>query len=64
MSARKNREEFGMFLFDEGTKLEVLSKIFTLVISFDKTDTRRYFNTKCRRRFHLYYIYSKEADPR
>ena len=31
MSARKNREEIGMFLFEEGEKLELLAKRFTHV---------------------------------
>ena len=30
MSALKNRKEMGMFLFEEGEKLELLAKIFTL----------------------------------
>ena len=30
MSARKNREDIVMFLFEEGGKLELLAKIFTL----------------------------------
>ena len=30
MSARKSSEEIGMFLFEEGKKLELLAKIFTL----------------------------------
>ena len=29
---KKNREEIGKFLFEEGNKFEVLAKIFTLVI--------------------------------
>ena len=32
MSARKNREDIVMFLFEEGGKLELLAKIFTLAI--------------------------------
>ena len=30
MSVWKNREEIGMFLFEEGKEFEVLARIFTL----------------------------------
>ena len=34
---RRNREEIGMFLFEEGEKFEVLDKIFTLVLTINVT---------------------------